>query len=118
MILDEKFQYRITRDDLLQLKTTSYFPCMPKVLQNLCVKQGQGYKVNKSYTDFRKYLVRNLDQLLTFREEEFNLIIYDKVAKLVEKYPEEFPEEYGYYSVTLIAKAYAEGKLIWNQLDD
>jgi len=51
-------------------------------------------------------------------DTRMNSYIYFVVRWLIKKYPDQFPEGYGWYSLKLLAEAYKEGKLIWNQLDD
>lgn len=115
MILDEKLLYKITIEDLIEFEETAIFPCMAKVLQNVYIKfpDTNKQKTHASFTSFRRFLKKNISELLKYEEEEFNSIIYHKVERLVESYPEEFPKGYGWYSKELIVSAFENGDIVW-----
>lgn len=114
MILDEKFSYKITREDILEMYTNKTFSAASKVLQTYWDTESKRYRGHNAYATFMKYLKRNAKTLLLMDEETINSEVYHKVERLVEQFPEEFPSGYGWYSSKLIVNAFERGDLVWS----
>lgn len=113
MILDDRLLYIVSKKEIEKLKQTNKADWVSKVVQ-------AKYSGNTPYINdvFRKVILANKEELLTMTDARRNSCIYCVVKWLISKYPDQFPEGYGWYSRKLLAKAYGEGKLIWDQLDD